>query len=67
MKCERSFCKGKAYRQYGRFILCRKHDAQMQANRLADLRAEAIDPIGHRPTDDDLYRWVYGLQRNYVR
>jgi hypothetical protein len=38
----------------------------MQANRLADLQERGLDPIGHQPTADDLYRWVYRLAINYA-
>lgn len=61
-----SYCSRKAWRGFGAFALCRKHTNQMQANRLADLQERGLDPIGHQPTADDLYRWVYRLAINYA-
>ena len=67
MLCNKSgICTRKAAFGFGPYALCRKHTAEMQESRRGDLRIRGLDPIGHKPTQDDLYRWVYGLALNYV-
>ena len=65
-RCSKSgLCNRKVAFGFGPFVLCRKHTDVMQANRKADLAVRGISPYTAY-TEDDLYRWIHGLEGGYV-